>query len=69
MEQKSGDMMDVSGSFSDEFKEGVVELYLDEQIGFDPLKEFIGKLDAESVRASKAILDQGDDLANELVEL
>lgn len=50
------------------FKEAVVELYLDEEIGFDTLKRFIGRQDAESVRASKTILDQGDDLADELAE-
>lgn len=53
----------------DAFKEAVVELYLDGAIGFDTLKQFIGRRDAESVRASKTILDQGDDLADELAEL
>jgi predicted transcriptional regulator len=51
------------------FKEAVVELYLDGEIGFDTLKQFVGRQDAESVRASKTILDQGDDLADELAEL
>lgn len=51
------------------FKEAVVELYLDDQIGFDVLKEFIGRQDAESIRASKTILDQGEDLADDLAEL
>ncbi|WP_255197766.1 ribbon-helix-helix protein, CopG family [Halorarius litoreus] len=51
------------------FKEAVVELYLGDQISFDVLKEFIGRQDAESVRTSKTILDQGDDLADELTEL
>lgn len=53
----------------EKFKEAVVELYLDDQIGFDTLKEFIGRQDAESVRASKTILDQGEELADELAEL
>lgn len=53
----------------EKFKEAVVELYLDEQIGFDVLKEFIGRQDAESVQASKTLLDQGDDLADELADL
>lgn len=52
-----------------EFKEAVVELYLDDEISFDVLKEFIGRQDAESVRASKNLLDQGDELADELAEL
>jgi len=51
------------------FKEAVVELYLDGRIGFDTLQEFIGRQDAESVRASKTVLDRGDELADELAEL
>lgn len=51
------------------FKEAVVELYLDGRIRFDTLQEFIGRQDAESVRASKTVLDQGDELADELAEL
>ena len=51
------------------FKEAVVELYLDGQIGFDVLAEFIGRQDAESVRASKALLDQGEDVADDLANL
>jgi len=51
------------------FKEAVVDLYLDDEIGFDVLKEFIGRQDAEAVRASKTILEQGDNLADELAEL
>lgn len=51
------------------FRETVVELYLDNQIEFDVLKEFIGRQDAESVRASKTVLDQGEDLADDLAEL
>lgn len=53
----------------DEFQEAVVELYLDNEIEFDTLKEFIGRRDAESVRASKNLLDQGEELADELAEL
>jgi len=52
-----------------EFKEAVVDLYLDDRIGFEVLKEFIGRQDAEAVRASKSILDQGDELADEMAEL
>lgn len=51
------------------FREAVVELYLDDQIEFEVLEEFIGRQDAESVRASKTILDKGDDLADELAKL
>lgn len=51
------------------FKEAVVELYLDDQIDFAVLKEFIGRQDAESVRTSKTILEQGEQLADDLAEL
>lgn len=53
----------------EDFKEAVIELYLDEEIEFELLKEFIGRQDAESVRASKNLLDQGEDLATDLAEL
>ena len=51
------------------FEEAVVELYLEEQIDFDTLKQFVGRQDAESVRASKALLDRGEDLSDELARL
>lgn len=51
------------------FKEAVVELYLDGQIDFEVLTEFIGRQDAEAVRASKTVLDQGEELADELADL
>jgi len=50
------------------FKEEVVELYLDGEVGFDVLQAFVGRQDAESVRASKALLDDGEQLADELAE-
>ncbi|MDY6779135.1 MAG: ribbon-helix-helix protein, CopG family, partial [Halobacteria archaeon] len=51
---------------SDEkFKESVVDLYLDDEISFEVLKEFVGRQDAESVRASKKLLEQSDELADE----
>lgn len=51
------------------FREAVVELYLDDEIEFDALKEFVGRRDAESVHASKALLEQGEELADELASL
>jgi metal-responsive CopG/Arc/MetJ family transcriptional regulator len=55
---------------SDEsFREAVVELYLDDQIGFEKLADVIGRQDAESVRASKQVLDQGEELADKLADL
>ncbi|SNR69261.1 ribbon-helix-helix domain-containing protein [Halorubrum vacuolatum] len=53
----------------EEFKEAVVELYLEDEITFDILKQFIGRQDAEAVKASKTLLDQGEDLADELAQL
>ena len=52
----------------EEFKEAVIDLYLDDRIGFEVLKEFLGRQDAEAVRASKTLLDQGDELADEMAE-
>lgn len=51
------------------FREAVIELYLDEQIEFEKLVEIIGRQDAESVRASKEVLDRGEELADTLAEL
>lgn len=53
----------------DAFREDVVELHLDGEIGFDVLKAFVGRQDAEAVRASKALLDRGDGLADDLADL
>lgn len=53
----------------EKFKEAVVELYLNDQIEFNVLKKFIGRQDAEAVKASKTLLDQGDELVDELADL
>lgn len=53
----------------EQFNEQVVELYLDDEIGFDVLQEFVGRQDAESVRASRALLDDGEELADEMADL
>ena len=50
------------------FKEAVVERYLDGRIEFEVLKEFVGKRDAESIRVSKTVLDQGEELAGEFTK-
>lgn len=50
------------------FREAVVELYLDDSIGFDTLREFVGRQDAEAVRASKELLDRGTELADDLAD-
>jgi len=55
---------------SDErFREGVVDLFLADEIEFDTLVDVIGRQDAEAVRASKDVLDRGEALADELAEL
>lgn len=51
------------------FNEAVVELFLDDRIGFDVLKEFVGRRDAEAVRASKPLLERGDDVAEDMADL
>lgn len=51
------------------FKEDVIELYLDDEIDFETLRAIIGRQDAASVRASKALLDNGEELADELASL
>lgn len=53
----------------DSFREAVVELYLDDQIGFEELTAVLGRQDAESVRASKSLLDRGEEIADGLAEL
>lgn len=53
----------------EKFEEAVVELYLDDEISFETLAEFVGRRDAEAVRTSKNLLDRGDELADELADL
>jgi metal-responsive CopG/Arc/MetJ family transcriptional regulator len=54
---------------SDEsFREAVVELYLDDQVEFETLVDVIGRQDAESVRASKRVLDRGEEVAEKLAD-
>ena len=51
------------------FREDVVELYLDDEIEYAVLEAFVGRRDAESIRSSKALLDRGEELAEELADL
>lgn len=51
------------------FREAVVELYLDGEIEFEKLAEVIGRQDAEAVRASKNVLDRGEEIADDLADL
>ncbi|WP_396613365.1 CopG family transcriptional regulator (plasmid) [Haloferax sp. S1W] len=50
------------------FREAVVELYLNDHIEFEKLEEIIGRQDAEAVRASKQVLDSGEELADKLAD-
>lgn len=51
------------------FKEELVERYLADDIEYEVLETFVGRQDAEAVRASKKLLDQGNDIADDLAEL
>lgn len=51
------------------FRESVVELYLDDEIGFGELAAVVGRQDAESVRASKSLLDDAEKIADDIAEL
>ena len=51
------------------FREAVVELYLGDQIEFDALADVIGRQNAESVRASKQVLDRGEELTDKMADL
>jgi len=53
----------------EDFREAVVELYLDGQIGFETLAEFVGRQDAEAVRTSRDLLDRGEAVAEDLADL
>lgn len=50
------------------FREAVVDLYLDDEIGFDALKAVVGRQDAEAVRASRELLDDGEEIATDLAD-
>lgn len=53
----------------EDFKKKVVELYLDEELGFEEMKAVLGKQDAESVKATSDILDKSDEKAAKLAGL
>lgn len=59
------------GNFEDDenFKQNVVELYLDEELGFEQMKAVIGKKDAESVKATSEILNNSEEKASKLADL
>lgn len=53
----------------EQFREAIVELYLQDEIEFDALVSVLGKQDAEAVRASKSVLDRGESISDELADL
>lgn len=53
----------------EKFKEDLIEGYFDDEIGFDSLAEFVVREDAEAVRSSKSILEQGEKIADNLDDL
>jgi predicted transcriptional regulator len=53
----------------EQFREAVVDLFLADEIAYDTLVAVIGRQDAEAVRASKDVLDRGEELADELADL
>lgn len=53
----------------EKFKQEITDLYLEEEISFEVLKEFIGKQDAEAVKASKHILEDSEQMAEDLANL
>lgn len=53
----------------EEFKEDVVDLYLDREISYEVLETLIGSRDAEAVKASKDILERGDEIVEKMASL
>ncbi|MCL9814324.1 ribbon-helix-helix protein, CopG family [Natranaeroarchaeum aerophilus] len=53
----------------DRFREAVVDLYLDGRIDFEVLDEFVSRQDAEAIRASKQLLESGEEMADDLAGL
>jgi len=64
-------LRDYLGKFEsdEEFKEKVVELYLDEELEFEELKTLIGNQDAESVKATAEVLNSSEEKSDGLAEI
>jgi len=55
---------------SDEkFREAVVDPFLADETDYETLVDVLGRQDAEAVRASKDVLNRGEELADELAAL
>lgn len=53
----------------DAFRKAVIEQYMDNDVAFETLKGLIGRQDAEALKASKTLLDEGDAVASDLADL
>jgi predicted DNA-binding protein len=51
------------------FRQDLVTKYLDGQIGYETLEAFLGRQDAEAVRASREVLDEGEEMAERMADL
>ncbi|KXA93007.1 CopG family transcriptional regulator [candidate division MSBL1 archaeon SCGC-AAA259E17] len=51
------------------FREEIVDLYLDKEVSYEVLKAIIGRRDAEAVKASRDILEGGEELAAKMADL
>lgn len=51
------------------FKQDLVTRYLDGQIEYETLEVFLGRQDAEAVRSSRQILDEGEEMADRMADL
>lgn len=52
----------------DDFEEALVEQYLEGEVGFEALRRVLGRRDAEAVRSSAALLEEGEEIAARLAE-
>lgn len=50
------------------FRETVVDLYLDDEIGDEALEAVVGTQDAAAVRSSKELLERGEEIVGDLAE-
>ncbi len=53
---------------NEQFKETVVNYYLEGKISFKQLERILGKEDASAIKASKELLDQGELLAQRIAK-
>lgn len=59
----------IQKTMDEDFKQKVIDLYLEDELEYEVLREVLGSEDAEAVKSSKEILNQSDEMAEELSEL